>query len=293
MNGRIALITAYSVLNLALIFFYQPFHARTQYEPFHTKGKLSKSTHEIFTLLGRPDIVELKAAHEFAQKNLLRSGERWNVQTEKPVHMAMHNNRPALITCLQNIGMIDARKPQEKHHIYAGLLGALKERVNLRMNYLTKLIDEGYTFDYIVLMGGRRPLQDQEKVGLPENVTTEAEMMIYLVQNSQLKDHNILVVDVPMVKREDGTFVRPTTDDTFIHFAHTAPHNGPFLVISNNPYILRQTLVAWRLLDQTKFPVEGAGPLADADELDIIMICDEFARTLYEFYKQEQKNLAS
>ncbi len=286
MNKRIAIPTLFLALtSFALLVMHNPFHAKAYYEPFHIDGEISQSAKNIFAKL-HENITTLKEANNFAQKNLLRTGERWDKQQETPVHQSIKENRSEIIQDLKTLKMIDEIKPEKKHYTYAGLMGALEERVTYRMNYLQELIDAGYTFDYIVLLGGARPLQEKEKANLPENVTTEAEMMAYLFNNSKLKDNKMILVVAPMVQKADGTLARPNTDDTLVYFAQTAPQDGSFLVISNNPYILRQTKVAQRILDQKRFPVEGIGKKADEQEIDIIMVMDEFARTLYEEFKQ-------
>ncbi len=285
MNKKLAIpTTILAFLSIALMVMHHPFQAKAGYEPLHVHGQLSDSAKDIFAKVHQ-QISTLKEANTFAQANFIRKGERWQKQQETPVHEEIQKNRSAIIDDLQRLTMIDEIKPAKKHYTYAGLMGALAERVVYRMNYLQELIDAGYTFDYVVLLGGERPLQELEKVNLPESVKTETDMMVHFFKNSPLKDSKMILVNAPMVQKADGTLVRPNTDDTLVYFQQTAPEDGSFLVISNNPYIARQTKVAQRILDQKRFPVDGAGKKADAEELDIIMVMDEFARLVYEEFK--------
>jgi len=251
-------------------------------------GTPTKKLKKVFKLLGAP-VKTLAEANEFAQKNLLRSGERWDKQTETDLHGVMLKNKAALLKALKELGMINAIHPAHTDYTYALLMGALKERVELRIDILAELIQKGYTFETIVLLGGARELRDEEKEGLPATVTTEAQMMAYLcAQHPLLKDYATILVNAPMIQKTDGTFTRPTTDSTLVHFAQIAPHDGTCLVISNNPYIVRQTMVTRRILDQSRFCTDGAGKEADEDTADIIMLMDEFARTVYEEFKLAQ-----
>ncbi len=285
MNKKLAIpTTILAFLSIALMVMHHPFQAKAHIEPFHELGQLTAPTKNIFALLNER-ITTLQEANAFAQKNLLRTGERWDAQAPNPVHKDIQQNSSTIIQELKQLGMIDEIKPKKNDYTYAGLMGALKERVAYRMNYLKKLIDEGYTFKYIVLLGGSRPLQEKEKENLPAEVTTEAEMMVHLFHNAGFKNSKMILVNAPMVQKADGTLVRPNTDDTLIYFAQIAPEDGSFLALSNAPYTLRQTKVAQRILDQKRFPVDGAGEKADAQEIDPIMIMDELARTLYEDFK--------
>jgi hypothetical protein len=172
-------------------------------------------------------------------------------------------------------------------------MGTLKIRFEQRLELMAELQSQGYSFDTIVLLGGARELQQEEKMGLPESITTEAHMMNYLYgeRYKNSTDQNLLVIDAPMIQKADGTFTRPTTDSTLVHFAEKAPRNGSCLVISNNPYVTRQTKVTQRILDQSRFPTVGTGKAVQEDSGDIVMLMDEFARTLYEEYKETTDHL--
>jgi len=284
-NKRIAISTTLlALVTFALLLMHDSLQAKS-HEPFHKDGELSKSAEELFRLLGKK-VTTLKTANTFSQENLIRDGEYWDEQKKKPVHELMKKNRTALIAQLQKLGMIDGILPEQQHYIYAGLTGGLKETVRSRVMYLEELINNGYTFKYVVVMGGSRPLLEKEKEHLPEDIKTEADMMVYLLNNSGIKNNKILVVDAPMVQKADGTLARPTAEDTFVYFAKTAPENGSFLIISNNPYILRRKILAQQILDQEKFPVDATGKQANIEKMDIIFACDELARTLYEEFRQ-------
>lgn len=249
---------------------------------FQRNGVLAPQLKAVFDHLGVP-VDSIGQANAFAQKNLLRTGERWDKQDETELYVLMHEHQAMLIEDLRALGMIDAIAPLQQAYTYALLMGATKKAVTARLDYLAELITQGYTFNYIVLLGGERQLRDVEKEGLPETITTEAQMMEYVCAHYQeFSGQKIILVNAPMIKKEDGTFARPTTDSTLAYFGEIAPETGSCLVISNNPYNVRQTKVAQRVLDQSRFPTQGAGRALEDGVVDIFVVMDELARTIYE-----------
>ena len=238
----------------------------------------------VFELLGHP-VATMQEANEFAQKNLLRTGERWEVQTETELHAIMKKNEVSLRASLEELYVLIHPQLQEKHYRYALVMGTIRKTVLKRINYVATLCQQGYTFDTIVLLGGQRHLLEEEKLGLPASITTESELMEYLYnQHPDLNNKKMLLVDAPMIQKADGTLTRPTTDSTLEQFSQMADEKGTCLVISNGHYTIRQTLVAARILSPLGFYSGGAGK-KKKKESNIIMLMDEFARIVYEIHK--------
>lgn len=259
---------------------------------FDKRGAPEKKVSKVFEHLG-VSVSSLDQANEFAQKNLLRKGERWDTQEENEWHAIIHDKKYLLLNDLKALGMIDSVEPQQKNYTYVLVMGTITGVVAKRLDYLAELKQNGILFRQIVLLGSERPLRDNEKYGLPKEISTEAQMMKHLCDNHCIfENDNIIVVNAPMIKHNDGTFIRPNTDDTIAYFAKIAPEDGSCLVISNNPYVLRQTKVTQRILDQVRFPTEGAGKKVNQETIDIVMLMDEFARTIYEEYRQAKGNLS-
>lgn len=278
----------------------------------------------IFELLGHP-ITTVAEANEFAQKHLLRRGERWDLQEETSVHRLMKENEAALISNLNMLGILNfhqAREsaiarsgfPKSMKYDYALLMGALKDTVLTRLNYLARLIENGYSFNTIALLGGKRTLLPEEKEGLPEHIQTEAAMMTHMYQeHPHLKYKKILLIDAPMIKKKDGTLTRPTTDSTLEYFAQVVESDRKrqregrailnavlgqsqdedqkpsCMVISNGQYIIRQMTVAARILAPLCI-VDADGP-DESDASDIVMLMDEFARFVYEANRIDREEL--
>jgi len=251
---------------------------------FHIDGIATKALKNIFAHLGI-SIRTLEQAHLFAQEQLLRTGEQWEEQPVKPIHRIIRRNHKQLMLDLKTLGFFDGVPPKQKTYTYGLILGSLKEDVIERLAYVADLYLQGYLFEHLVLVGSERSLLANEKKNLPENVTTEAQMLTYLSnQHPVLKGKKIIGINAPISIKEDGSLARATTDSSLTYFPQIAPEHGSCLVISNNPYILRQTLVAKRILNQKHYPTEGVGPAYRENSLDCIMLLDEFARALYEQY---------
>lgn len=255
------------------------------YRKMPESNRLSPPVADIFKRLGHP-VATLEEANEFAQKNLLRDekSERWHSQAATEVRGILRDRKPAFIKALRALGLLDEISPAGKSYDYALLMGAKLLSVNKRLDHLAELKRRGCRFGTVVLLGGERPLEADELERAAAGVKTEAQMM-EAVYNAHpgFTGQRMLLVNAPMTRKADGGPARPTTDGTLEEFARRAPAGGTCLVISNNPYVVRQTLAARRILDQAGFPVDGAGAaISQAGADDIIMLMDEFARTLYE-----------
>lgn len=260
---------------------------------FHNKGTPTSILKNIFEHLENP-IETLSEAHSFAQKNLLRKGERWDSQEDNRLHNLIQRKNDLLFHDIKRLGILDPVQPNRQSYDFILIAGELKDTVQEKLDYVAELKQTGLTFAAIVLLGGERPLRDDEKNDLPSNITAESEMMKHLYQNhSIIKDEKMILVNAPLIQNNSGLLNRPTTESTLLHFTQIAPHAGSCLMISNTPYIIRQTYVALRTLDQNSFPTEGIGKKMNEDEHDIFLLLDEFARILYEINKgmsYENKN---
>lgn len=252
---------------------------------FHTNGLPTESLKSLFKCLGI-SISTLQEANAYAQKNFLRKGERWDDQSSNPLFFTLQQNKDLLTAAIKNLGMLDSYYPQKRNYDFILITGELKDTVQEKLHYLAELKKNGLTYSTVFLLGGERELLDEEKRDLPDHITTESQMILFLFQNHPLsKDTEGILINTPRIQRQDGTSTRPTTHSTLAHFATIAPHVGSCLLISNTPYIIRQTKIAQHILDQNRFPVEGIGKKMNDDEEDVFLLMDEFARTLYEICK--------
>lgn len=172
--------------------------------------------------------------------------------------------------------------PKKKYYNYVLVMGGLKSNMEKRLAFLEKLYMKNYRFKNIVLLTSKRPLQNIEKENEPINIKTEEDLLKKLYKNYlYLKNKNYIIISSSMKQQKNGFLVRPITDDTVIDFNKLKPEPGSCLVISNNPYINRQTQVVQRILDQQQFPTEGAGEKYKQN-INIILVLKELAKNIYE-----------
>ncbi len=235
----------------------------------------------IFQILGF-SVSSLDEANSIAQSNFLRRGERWNSQPKTELYQKINRNKELILKQLTALKMIEEQLPQNKHYTYALIMGSLKEDVAHIFAFLKTLIDRGYSFDHYILLGSHRALLPEEKEDLPSEITTEAGMMEFLWK-THFTQKDRVIINAPLIQTADGSYKRPTTDDTLKEFASQFfDKKGSCLVVSENPYLARQIKTAQRILRPHGFEVDGAGSQTTPENSDIVMLMDEFARLLYE-----------
>lgn len=254
-------------------------------------GGPSKALCELFTTIHLDCGTTLAETNKIAQANLLRKGERW--ETEKK----WEAQRKELMPLLRELGVCDAVMPHAADYDYILVLGGLQSRVEKRIGYLESLAhtnpallgktSAGKT-PTIILLTSYRPLDPQQEplaqTAPAHQKLTEADMMHTVMNNSTLGQQVWAdLISAPMKANADGTLLRPTTDDTVNAWLASKPAPGRCLIISDQPFIERQTLVLKSLLPKG-FVVDAAGPEADK-ELPIAVYLDEVARTVYQLTK--------
>jgi len=213
--------------------------------------------------------------------------ERWEI-VEKD-----WNKNTSILTILEKIGLLDEVEPQYKQYDYALLMGATFSRVKTRLQSLIDAWNNGVRFDQVVILSGARPLiseelQSYETLFSGALPATEAEMMKFVYEQTvmpeEMRNIPLVIIDVPMLQKDDGTLLRPTTGDTVNLWLQSDPIPGTCLVVSNQPYILYQDSVTKCLLPKS-FTVEIFGEKDQNSSIDIHL--DNLARCLY----QERKRL--
>jgi hypothetical protein len=266
---------------------------------FHNKGILTQECRDVFALFGKPDIETLEDGHKFAQGNLIRRGERWDKQDLNNAQRCGLANKSQFFEKATRLGLTGGMEPTSDEgtaDILWLLLGATAKthcgrQKNLEMFLYPKRMGR---VKGIALMGGQRALKEFELDQIPEqdrkSVKTEIDMMRYFAYKSHvlrkaLGGKPFLEIDAAMIKNEDGTAARPTTETTFAEFAKKEQIGGRCVIVSNGFFALRQLFVALRCLDQSKFPTECLADPVDSNlDIDPILFGDEFARTIYEVW---------
>jgi hypothetical protein len=232
------------------------------------------------------------------QKKWLRPAgqERWEDQTP------LTCDCEKLPQLFEKLSLTQEIKPAHLHYDYAVLLGATLNTVRNRLAHLIALWDSGIHFDSIIILGGKRPLDNtiESSQALLNNTvtslpfkqnwefngqlpTTETEMMKFVFDQTDTpatwKTIPLIFVDAPMQKTENGSLRRPNTQDTVDEWLKNNPKPGSILSISNQPYIGYQDAVLRKALPK-EFTVETAGE-ACSDDKKPTVILDSLARWIY------------
>lgn len=215
--------------------------------------------------------------NNWAQKNLLRKGERWETQTHK-----FDELKSRIKPLLRDLGFIDEIKPHFRNYQGAIVHGALTPAVvHMRLQYLIEQWKQGITFSHLYFLSGERPIVDHPSI-------TECKMIKSVWEQAEIPDDMLREVEVHFINapmKQDplsGQLVRPQTEDTVKLWLREMPPQGRYLNISNQPHILRQDQVL-RSIAPAEYNFDGAGP-AVSEQLNMVLILDELARFIFQIH---------
>jgi hypothetical protein len=246
--------------------------------------------------------------NEWAQKSLLRNGERFHEQSK-----TFEPLRDKIKPLLSDLGFIEGSSAHFKEYQGALLLGALLGAVRTRLHFLIEQWKSGVRFSDLYFLGGQRPLvKDVENVDTFRTTdgplqlrqdwaepsvwpTTESEMMQLVYEQAdmpqemrkQVKVHHI--VSPLKTNPVTGELARPNTDDTVRSWLAATPPPGRYLTVSNAPYIARQDVVI-RTIATDDYRFDAIGKRAREDQ-QMAIILDELARLIFQsilFSKSKQ-----
>ncbi|VHO03442.1 hypothetical protein [Candidatus Rhabdochlamydia sp. T3358] len=244
--------------------------------------------------------------NNWAQKNLLRQGERWQEQTNR-----FEELKPQIKPLLRELGFVDALFPHFKEYEGVIVHGALLPRARLRLYYLIEQWQQGVRFSHIYFLSGERPLEvnrenestfmDDSKSPLKirkdwaaplEFPKTEREMIQLVWEQSEIPEDmrkvEVHFINALMKKDAKGeSSIRPTTDDTVKAWLETKPPHGRYLAITNAPYINRQDLTV-RIIAPFKYSFDTVGSGAGQQE-KMAIILDELARFIFQTKQISEK----
>jgi hypothetical protein len=242
----------------------------------------------------------------WAQKNLLRQGERWDQQTNQ-FEKLKQNIKPLL----SELGFIDASLPHFSEYQGAIVLGALLPTVRIRLHYLVEQWKKGVKFSHLYFLGSERPLEAKQEnreafvqdgnsplkirqgwLEPAEFPITECEMLRLVWEQSEIPEAmrdkvNIHFINAPMKKdSKSNKLLRPTTDDTVVYWLKAEPPIGRYLVITNEPYVNRQDIVLRSIAADYGFDTVGFG--ANEHE-EVAIFLDELARFIFQTKQTSEK----
>jgi len=225
--------------------------------------------------LGRPVHESLLT---FTQKHWLRpsSQERWEMQ-ELP-----SPQRELVLNWAQEQKLFLPCFPSKSTYDQAVILGASIASMQLRLNYLKELWEQGIRFQTIVWLVGARPLDSRIENYDPScHTETDAARKLWETACLPKAMHHlpVLFIHTPM-QGKSANLRRPNTQDTVISWmAQTPPCSALF--ISNQPFCGYQGAVLATTLPKC-YTCDVVGPGVHPCQCSATIILDTLARWLYQ-----------
>jgi hypothetical protein len=179
-------------------------------------------------------------------------------------------------------GLFDAWRPAYNTYDKALILGAATPRMQMRLDYLKQLWNEGIRFSKVVWLTGDRPL-DKRVDDLTDRCSNESEAARVLWEEADLPEEMrllpVVFVAVPM-KGEAPFLKRPNTEDTIVAWLQKEPEPCKALFISNQPVCGYQFASLKATLPDV-FLFDLVGPGVDPTNQSAAVILDSIARWIY------------
>lgn len=177
-------------------------------------------------------------------------GDRWTFENR------FEEKREMILPILETLGCFQSIHASQKHYRYGVVLGALRESIQRRFDFLIGEWKRGVRFDQIVFLTGERTIRESEKC---KHLNSEREMMVWLWNQtempSDLRSLPLLIIDSPAPFGRK----RATTKSTLISWKKTNPDPGSALCFSSQPYIGYQDAVIKAVMPSS-FQIETVGP---------------------------------
>ena len=240
------------------------------------------------------------------QKAWLRPAgkERWHI-----VPSGKQYDEKKVKVLLRKLGYMERVLPCQDQYDYALIHGGSVTSLRTRLAYLINLYQQGTRFGKIIFLSGQRPL-DPEQEGsailldkhnnvlpfkegwnfdgvLPHN---EYELARFVFEQAkipvEMQKIEAIFVNAQGKTEADGTYHRPTTEDTIREWLTSNPLPGTCVAVSHQPYVSYQHSVLMTFLPDT-FGLDTVGERS-SETLGVEVYLDTVARHLY----QEHKRLA-
>jgi len=165
------------------------------------------------------------------------------------------------------------------------MVGATTSRMQMRLDYLKQLWNEGIRFSEVVWLTGERPL-DPKADGLLDRCSNESEASHILWEEADLPEEMrhlpVVFIAVPM-KMEGALLKRPTTADTIIAWVENFPGVCSALFVSDQPFCGYQfSVVKGSLPETVQFDLVGQGADPRSHPAAAAITLDAIARWIYQ-----------
>ena len=205
----------------------------------------------------------------------------------------------------KKLGLIDVVTPPPGKYEGSLLLGAT---VNATRRRLAFLLQQNISIRKLYMLGSQRILRMEHETpemlfkAIPELPfkksynppttyedsdlpKTEAEMIYLIYEQSEIpKEWEVLFTKTSLKPNSDSKTPQPNTTDTLRDFLELHSTPGKYLLVSNQPFVQRQTLNALSVLP-SEFEILGMGQKA-LPSTPLRVFLDEIVRLLYEELKR-------
>ena len=204
--------------------------------------------------------------------------ERWEMAELSP------DQRLFVLNWAAEQGLFAPWRPFYKTYDKALILGATTSRMQMRLDYLKQLWNEGIRFSEIVWLTGDRPL-DKRVDGLTDRCSNESEAAHILWEETDLPEEMralpVVFIAVPM-KIEGSSLKTPNTEDTIIAWLKLAPEPCTALFVSDQPFCGYQfAVIKASLPNAFLFDLVGQGVDATSHPAAAAITLDSIARWIY------------
>ena len=215
------------------------------------------------------------------QKRWLRSPgqERWEMAELSPEQKAF------VLNWATEQGFFAPWRPLYPTYDKALILGATTCRMQMRLDYLKQLWEEGIRFNEVVWLTGDRPL-DGRIDALTDRCSNESEAAHIMWKEANLPEEmralSVIFIEVPM-KVDGSTVKRPNTEDTIVAWLKVAPEPCTALFISDQPFCGYQFAVVKAILPGSfLFDLVGQGVDCRSHPAAAAITLDSIARWIYQ-----------
>jgi len=214
------------------------------------------------------------------QKRWLRKNqERWELAE------LSSDQKKLVLDWATRQGLFTSWKPYFNTYDKALILGATTSRMQMRLDYLKGLWNEGIRFKEIVWLTGDRPLNNQVDDLLDRaNNESQAAHVIWeeTILPEEMRNISVSFIAVPM-KIEGSSHKRPNTEDTIIEWLKVAPQSCTALFVSDQPFCGYQFAVIKTCLPETiQFDLVGQGVDPSSHPSAAAITLDSIARWIYQ-----------
>ena len=236
-----------------------------------------KALSELATTLGIPE--DANFIQETQNRWLRKNQERWELSELSSDH------KKFVIDWAIREGLFASWKPLLKTYDKALILGATTSRMQMRLDYLKELWEEGVRFKEIVWLTGDRPLNPLAD-NLLDRASNESQAAHVIWEETalpkEMSNLSASFIAVPM-KIEGASLKRPNTEDTILEWLKVSSEPCTALFVSDQPFCGYQFAVINTCLPDTiQFDLVGQGVDPNSHPSAAAITLDSIARWIYQ-----------